>query len=55
MNLIVLKSKIHRVNVTEANFDYEGSITIDKELMEAASLIPHEQVHIFNFRSLPTH
>ena len=48
MNLIVLKSKIHRVNVTEANFDYEGSITIDKELMEAASLIPHEQVHIFN-------
>ncbi|MEE2701805.1 MAG: aspartate 1-decarboxylase [Thermodesulfobacteriota bacterium] len=48
MNLTVLKSKIHRANVTEANLDYEGSITIDKGLMEAASLIPHEQVHIFN-------
>jgi aspartate 1-decarboxylase len=48
VDLIVLKSKLHRANVTEANFDYEGSITIDKELMEAASMIPHEQVHVFN-------
>ena len=48
MNLTVLKSKIHRANVTEANLDYEGSITIDKTLMDAASLFPYEQVHVFN-------
>ena len=48
MDLTILKSKIHRANVTEANLDYEGSITIDKGLMEAASLVPHEQVHVFN-------
>jgi aspartate 1-decarboxylase len=48
MNRTLLKSKIHRVTVTGANVDYEGSITIDKDLMEAADLIPYEQVHIFN-------
>ncbi|MCH8029987.1 MAG: aspartate 1-decarboxylase [Candidatus Dadabacteria bacterium] len=44
----MLKSKIHRVTVTEANLDYEGSLTVDKDLMRAADLIPYEQVHIFN-------
>lgn len=48
MNRALLKSKIHRVTVTEANVDYEGSITIDKELMDAANLIEYEQVHVFN-------
>ncbi len=48
MNRVLLKSKIHRATVTEANLDYEGSITIDKNLMDAADLIPYEQVHIFN-------
>jgi len=44
----MLKSKIHRARVTEANIDYEGSVTIDKNLMEAADIIPYEQVHILN-------
>jgi len=48
MNRVILKSKIHRVTVTEANLDYEGSLTVDKDLMRAADLIPYEQVHIFN-------
>lgn len=42
----VLKSKIHRVRVTEANLDYIGSITIDKDLMNAAGILPGERVFI---------
>lgn len=48
MNVEVLKSKIHRVTVTEARLDYIGSITIDSELMEAAGIIPGERVYIVN-------
>ena len=48
MNLTILKSKIHRATVTEANLYYEGSITIDRALMDAANILPYEQVHIFN-------
>jgi aspartate 1-decarboxylase len=48
MKRVLLKSKIHRATVTEANVNYEGSITVDRELMDAADLIPYEQVHIFN-------
>lgn len=44
----VLKSKIHRVTVTEANLDYIGSITIDEELMEASNIIENERVEIYN-------
>ena len=44
----MLKGKIHRARVTEANIDYEGSITIDKELMEAADILPYEQVHVLD-------
>ncbi len=44
----MLKSKIHRATVTDANLDYEGSITIDRELMRAADILPHEQVHVVN-------
>ncbi len=45
---IMLKSKIHRAHVTDANIDYEGSITIDRKLMEAADILPYEQVHVLN-------
>jgi aspartate 1-decarboxylase len=48
MQIELLKSKIHRVTVTEANIDYVGSITIDENLMDAANLIPHEKVTIAN-------
>ncbi len=44
----VVKSKIHRVRVTEADLNYVGSITIDKDLMEAANLIEGEKVQIVN-------
>ena len=44
----MLKSKIHRATVTEANLHYEGSITIDRALMEAADLLPYEQVHVLD-------
>jgi aspartate 1-decarboxylase len=47
----MLKSKIHRATVTEANVDYEGSITIDVDLMEAASILPFEQVHVADITS----
>lgn len=48
MLIEVLKSKIHRVTVTEANLNYIGSITIDEELMEAANIIANERVFIVN-------
>lgn len=48
MNIEVLKSKIHRVTVTDANLNYIGSITIDIDLIEAANLIPGEKVHVIN-------
>lgn len=48
MNIEVLKSKIHRVTVTEADLDYIGSITIDEALMEAANIIENERVDIYN-------
>lgn len=48
MNIEVLKSKIHRVTVTEACLDYIGSITIDEDLMDAANIIAGERVYIVN-------
>ena len=47
----ILKSKIHQATVTEANLRYEGSITIDSELMNAADLLPWEHVHIVNLNN----
>ena len=44
----VLKSKIHRVKITDANLDYIGSITIDTDLMKAANMIPGEKVQVLN-------
>lgn len=46
MFIEVVKSKIHRVTVTEANLDYIGSITIDEDLMDAANLLANEKVQI---------
>ena len=48
---IMLKSKIHRVRVTEANLQYQGSITIDKKLLEAADILPGEKVEVLNLHN----
>ena len=48
MNVEVLKSKIHRVTVTEARLDYIGSITIDEDLLDAAGILHGERVYIVN-------
>jgi len=47
----MLKSKIHRACVTDVNIDYEGSITIDKKLMEEADILPYEQVQVLNINN----
>lgn len=51
MMIEVLKSKIHRVRVTEANLNYVGSITIDEELMKAAGMIESEKVQILDINN----
>src|SRR6266576_5818723 len=51
MEIQVLKSKIHRVKVTEADLNYIGSVTIDEDLMNAANLIENEQVHVLNYNN----
>lgn len=48
MKIEVLKSKIHRATITQANLNYIGSIEIDENLMNAANLIENEKVHIYN-------
>ena len=48
MEIEVLKSKVHRVIITEANLNYIGSLTLDEDLMEAANLIPNEKVQVVN-------
>ena len=48
---IMLKSKIHRARVTQLNIDYEGSITVDKRLMEEADILPYEQVQVLNINN----
>lgn len=48
MQIEVLKSKIHRVTITQANLDYVGSITIDEDLLDAANMIAGEKVQIVN-------
>lgn len=51
MNIEVIKSKIHKVRITDANLHYVGSITIDEDLMDAANLIEHEKVQIVNINN----
>ena len=48
MQRIMLKSKIHRVIMTGADLNYEGSIAVDPILLEAADILPYEQVHVLN-------
>ena len=47
----MLKSKIHRARITDTNIDYEGSLTIDRNLMEKADILPYEQVHVLNLNN----
>ena len=51
MQRVMMKSKIHQATVTEANLQYEGSITIDQELLRAADILPGEQVHVVNLNN----
>jgi len=48
MRLTMLKGKIHRATVTEANVDYEGSLTVDATLLEASGILPHELIHVWD-------
>lgn len=48
MQRFMLKSKIHRATLTGTELDYEGSIAIDRNLLEAANMVPGEQVHVLN-------
>lgn len=51
MLITICKSKIHRATVTDANLNYEGSLTIDSKLMEAADILPFEKVQILNIHT----
>ncbi|MEK7773493.1 MAG: aspartate 1-decarboxylase [Deltaproteobacteria bacterium] len=51
MQRVMLKSKIHRATVTDANIDYEGSVAIDESLMEAAGIYEFEQVQIYDINN----
>lgn len=51
MQIEVLKSKIHRIAVTEANLNYIGSVTIDEDLMDTANLIENEKVQVVNINN----
>jgi aspartate 1-decarboxylase len=48
---LMLRSKIHRATVTDANLEYEGSLTVDPDLLAAASILPYEQVHVSNLNN----
>src|SRR5258708_26070084 len=48
MRLTLLKGKVHRATVTEANKDYDGSLTLDSTLMEAAGILPNELIHVWD-------
>jgi aspartate 1-decarboxylase len=51
MQRIVLRAKLHRATITEADLHYEGSLTIDEQLMEAAGIVPFEQVKVYNINN----
>jgi aspartate 1-decarboxylase len=51
MLVTICKSKIHRVTVTDANLNYEGSITIDEKLLKAANVLPYEKVQVVNLNN----
>ena len=51
MERFILKSKIHRATLTGTELDYQGSITIDEDLLERADVLPGEQVHVLNINN----
>ena len=51
MMLTMLKSKLHRATVTQCRLNYEGSISIDENLLEAANILPNEQVYVLNINN----
>jgi aspartate 1-decarboxylase len=51
MKRTMLKAKIHHARVTETNLGYEGSLSLDEELMTAADMLPYEKVHVYNVSS----
>ena len=51
MERILFKSKIHRASITDANLQYEGSLTIDQDLMDAADILPYEKVDVVNINT----
>ncbi len=51
MQRLMLKSKLHRATITDANLEYEGSFTIDENLMRAADILPHEQIKVYNLNN----
>ena len=48
MMRVFLRAKVHRATVTDRSLDYEGSLTIDRDLMDAVGILPNEQVHVYN-------
>ncbi len=51
MLISVCKGKIHRATVTEADLNYEGSLTVDMDLVDAAGMVPYEKVHVVNINN----
>lgn len=51
MLITMMKSKVHRATVTEANLNYQGSLTLDRDLMDAAQMFEYEQVHVLNINT----
>jgi aspartate 1-decarboxylase len=51
MLLTMMKAKLHRATVTQADLEYEGSISIDRDLLEASGILPHEQVDVLNINN----
>ncbi len=51
MNRQMLRAKLHRATITEANLDYEGSLTIDKDLLDAVGIVPFERVKVYNINN----
>ncbi|HYE46981.1 MAG TPA: aspartate 1-decarboxylase [Caulobacter sp.] len=51
MLLTMMKAKLHRATVTQADLEYEGSIAIDRDLLDASGILPHEQVDVLNINN----
>ena len=51
MSITMLKAKIHRATITQCDLNYEGSITIDEDLLEASGILPYEQVDVLNINN----